>query len=237
MNDTRFSGNLGKEYDIFYQAVPYLLGLEKELGKILKEYIDKHWPQDFDGKIMVYDGGCGTGTTTEVALEADKRIHVIAIDNESVMLSQAREKLQKYKDRVTFIEADLLEAVKGFKDIQVFVSGFTIHNLSLAYRANLFKELGRVIVPCGLFINVDKVARNDETMHQKDLQAEFEMFKYFGKHGHPELEKGWTEHYLEDDKIRLTEKEYKDALENSGFKDVRFQSREYIDVIAITEKI
>lgn len=236
MNNARFSGDLGKEYDLFYQAFPYLLDLEGEVESILRTYINKHWPHDFDGNITVYDGGCGTGTTTEVVLRADKRVRVVAIDNEPTMLKQAQEKLQNYKDRITFVESDLLEAIRGFRDIHIFVSGFTIHNLPLSYRGELFKELGKVMGSGSLFINVDKIARDDEDLHQQDLQAEFEMFKYFTEHGHPELEKGWAEHYLEDDKIRLTEKECRETLGREGFKDVTFRSRKYLDVIVVAEK-
>ncbi|HTT86574.1 MAG TPA: methyltransferase domain-containing protein [Acidimicrobiales bacterium] len=57
----------------------------------------------------VLDAGCGTGRVTEMLLERDGDSRVVALDAAPSMLVEARRRLARFGDRVTFLRADLLE--------------------------------------------------------------------------------------------------------------------------------
>src|SRR5690348_7585666 len=61
------------------------------------------------GDERVLDAGCGSGRVTAQLLERLPEGHVIAVDNSRAMLDQARQTLAAFGERVTFVEADLLE--------------------------------------------------------------------------------------------------------------------------------
>src|SRR5438105_15197627 len=61
------------------------------------------------GDEVVLDAGCGSGRVTAQLLERLPRGRVIAADLSPAMLAEARNTLQAYADRLTFVEADLQE--------------------------------------------------------------------------------------------------------------------------------
>lgn len=60
------------------------------------------------GDERVLDAGCGSGKLTRSLLDRLPTGHVVAFDNSSSMLTEARRTLAAYGDRVTFVEGDLL---------------------------------------------------------------------------------------------------------------------------------
>lgn len=221
---------------MFKLAAPYYDAFEQEAGNLLAKYIKSRYPSDYLGPINVYEGGCGTGLTTKVLLDIDPRVRVFAIDNEPVLLDQARESFKEYGERVNFIESDLLEAIENLNELDIFVSVFTIHNMLPEYRENLFGKIGEKMKSGGLLINGDKIAQNDLEAHKKDLDAQLEALKIFTQKGQPELAEQWTKHYLEDDKIKMTESDQINLLEKSGFINISLSFRHLTDAIVIAEK-
>lgn len=232
----RFSGSIGHDYNIVKLIVPYYDEFEGKIGTLLSDYIKSKYADDFTGFIDVYEGGCGTGITTKIILDTDARVRVFAIDNEPDLLNQAREFLKSYSDRVVFIEADLLEALKKVENIDIFITASTIHNLQPKYRQELFEQIGKIIKTGGLYINADKIAKDDEEAHGKDLDTQLGMLKIFSEQGHPELEEPWRLHYLEDERIKFTESEQVNTLEQNGFINIKILFRHLLDVIIIAEK-
>ncbi|MBI4163165.1 MAG: methyltransferase domain-containing protein [Candidatus Aenigmarchaeota archaeon] len=150
-------------------------------------------------KISVIEIGFGTGITTKNVLEADKRIVVIAADNEIVMLKQAKFNLKNYIEnkRVTFV---LEDAVKFLKkqlpaSFDCFVSYATMHNFDKTYRSSVLKEIFRVLKPGGLFVNGDKYALDNRIEFKRSFGRQIQRYKnVFTKMGRPDLLEQWTRH-------------------------------------------
>lgn len=92
MNDKRFAGKAGEEYELFKIACPHFDYLESGIGEKIQEYFSN---KDID-IIKSIELGVGPDYSTLIALEADQRLHVTAIDNEEVMIGQAEEVLSDF---------------------------------------------------------------------------------------------------------------------------------------------
>jgi trans-aconitate 2-methyltransferase len=104
-----------------------------------------------EGDEVVLDAGCGSGRVTAQLLERLPRGRVLAADQSPAMLAEARRTLEPYTDRVTFVEADLLEIDRALKDpVDVVFSTATFH--WIADHDRLFKALHRVLKPRGRLV-------------------------------------------------------------------------------------
>jgi tRNA (cmo5U34)-methyltransferase len=225
----RFANVLGSEYNLFEKAVPHHDEFQDKVGETIKDYAATLQSD----VISVVEGGCGTGLTTIRVLGADKRIKVIGIDNEEKTIIQAKTILGDFVDRVTLEQEDLLEALRKLPDksVDIYTSVWVIHNLPPEYRAKLFPEIARVLKKGGLFINGDKYARDDESAYKQDFENQINAFDEFDKIERPDLKKEWTEHYRQDEKIKISESEQIKILEGLGFKDVKVQYRKGMEAI------
>lgn len=59
------------------------------------------------GDERVLDAGCGSGRLTEQLLERLPRGSVVALDGSVSMLAEARQRLARFGDRVTYVQADV----------------------------------------------------------------------------------------------------------------------------------
>ena len=64
---------------------------------------------DLRGDETVLDAGCGSGRVTEMLLERLPTGRVVAFDAAPSMLAEARTRLARFGDSVTFVEGDLLD--------------------------------------------------------------------------------------------------------------------------------
>ena len=229
MNTDRFANVLGDDYNLFNKAVPHHDEFQEKVAEIIKSY-SFSLPTD---NVLVVEGGCGTGITTARILEADKRIKVIGIDNEERTIKQARAILKDYENRVNLKKEDLLVALKAIPDksVDIFASVWVVHNLQPEYREQLFPEIARILKIGGLFINGDKYARNEADLQAQDLESQIMAFDVFDTLSRSDLKKEWTEHYREDEKIKITENEQIQILQGLEFKDVAVQYRKGMEAI------
>ncbi len=95
------------------------------------------------GDERVLDAGCGTGRVTERLLERLPRGEVVALDGSASMLARARERLGE--DRVTYVLADLNEALPVAPPVDAVLSTATFHWV-LDHDA-LFRNLAAVMRP------------------------------------------------------------------------------------------
>jgi trans-aconitate 2-methyltransferase len=112
---------------------------------------------ELTGDELVLDAGCGSGRVTAQLLERLPRGRVIAADHSSAMLDQARDSLSKgpWSDRVTFLQADLLE-IDHVLDTQVDVVFSTAvfhwiqdHPRLFAALHHVLRPSGRLVAQCG----------------------------------------------------------------------------------------
>jgi ubiquinone/menaquinone biosynthesis C-methylase UbiE len=225
--DDRFSNKIGLEYELFPLACPHYGLLQGWLPSPLSAFASKH-------KLVrprILEIGCGTGITTLQVCKQLPRAKVTALDVEGVMLDQARKVVPK---NVHLVQADALEYLKAQKprSFDMVVTAFCLHNMPPQYREDVYREMGRVqYVSRRCIVVIDKIAQNSILQHWEALKAQIEAFAIFREHGHPELQAEWTEHYLQDDRIRFTEKEHYHLLEVAGCTRTIHHCREGMDVL------
>lgn len=113
------------------------------------------------GDERVLDAGCGSGKLTASLLGRLPRGHVVAFDNSSSMLSEARRTLASFGDRVSFVQGDLLAlSLPEEAPVDVVFSTATFHWVldHDALFTRLFAALrpgGRLLAQCGGAGNLD----------------------------------------------------------------------------------
>ncbi|MGH8559922.1 MAG: class I SAM-dependent methyltransferase [Methylococcales bacterium] len=115
-------------------------------------------------RLSILELGCGTGLATEQLLKRVSRVQVLAIDDDAVRCYVAQDRIRIYKsdNAVEIRVADVMEYLEmsiqqgNFWDI--VVSAFTFHNWTRTYRELVLKKIKQVLIPGGLFLNVDYYA-------------------------------------------------------------------------------
>lgn len=108
----------------------------------------------------VLDLGAGTGTLTLCLLEAFPSAEVYAVDMDPTLIPLAVERTSGSGDRVHHFRADLREpgwheGIPG--DLNAVVTATSLHWLGPEELRALYRQLGRLIAPGGVFLNADHV--------------------------------------------------------------------------------
>jgi trans-aconitate 2-methyltransferase len=139
---------------------------------------------NLSGDETVLDAGCGSGRVTLQLLERLPRGSVIAADHSPSMLEEARKTLAAHADRVTFLQADLLDIhQKLHHQVQVIFSTAVFHWINDHPR--LFKALRQVLERQGKLVAQFGGGTNlRRFMHAADAVASHEPFanSLSGKH-------------------------------------------------------
>ncbi len=239
MKNKRFNNNTGRDYHLFSLGCPH----NDWMMDRLIEAIGTSFKGSVRDAIHILEVGCGPGFSTKRLLKLDGRLKVTAVDNEKVMIRQARKNLKRFVEekRVRLVFKDGLEFLKGQKSgsFDLFVSEFTLHNFQDDYREEVLREIFRILKQGGSFFNLDKYAHDDEKRHQKALSWQLRKFKeVYPNIGRDDLAEEWTKHYLEDEKPRIImrESESKKLMRIIGFKRVRIIARKRMEAIMVAEK-
>jgi len=229
MRENDFAQVLGDEYKLLHFAYPH----HDDFQKTVAETIASYFSDSKQEEIKVIEGGAGSGVTTSFLLKADPRIKVSAVDSAAKMLEQAKQILSEYSSRIVFELDDLLSYIQKQENssFDVFVAVWTIHNLQPEYRKDLFREIYRVLKPNGLFVSGDKYSVDDEVLHKSQLETQLERFKEFSATGNTKLADDWVKHNLEDEKIRITEKEQISMLQNAGLSSTEVVYRKDMEAV------
>lgn len=230
MRDNVFSSTLGEDYQLLKFSYPH----HDEFQKTVADEVAKHFAESDLKAVRVLEGGAGSGVTTSFLLEADSRIQVCAVDSAAAMLAQAKTILTDGINRVSLIESDLLTYARQQPDdsFDVFVAVWTLHNLPPEYRKDLFSEISRILRPGGLFVSGDKYTVDDITVHEQQLKIQLQRFKDFPTNN-PKVVDAWVSHNIEDEEIRISEKEQVELLEQVGLADVKVVYRQDMEAVII----
>lgn len=234
MNEQRFDGAIGQEYDLFCRAIPHY----DEFQDVVRTTLTDYFATKDQPEIKVLEIGYGTGFTTKKILSADPRIRVIGVDYNERMRAAARTALGDLSERVTFhvqgalsIMSDCLLASNVYDAI---VSAFTIHNFEQDYREEFLKQSHLLLKDGGLFLNADKYVKDTGSEFCKDLEWELKrMEEVFGKLGRQDLVEAWTDHYFEDahpDRI-MKEEESLRLMHRLGFRSPQFIYKKRLEVV------
>ena len=115
-----------------------------------------------EGHETVLDAGCGSGRVTEALLERLPHGRVIAADAAPSMLVEARRRLERFGDRVTFVECDLGQPLPIAGPVDAVLSTATFHwvldhDALFAHLAAVLRPGGRLVAQCGGAGNVASV--------------------------------------------------------------------------------
>lgn len=244
MTEKRFSGKIGEDYNLYKQVVTYYENFEENIARTVFSY-NKHNKlanEKSTKQYSILEIGCGTGLTTEPLLRRNLNAKITSVDNEPIMLNQAKKDLKKYvnQGRLELIEADALEYLKNYNgnNFNIFVSGFTLHNFNSQYRFEFLKEVFSKLSSNGLFVNGDKYSPSNPEEYKKAFAWELEIFKGFDIVGRPDLREKWVKHYYEDehpDKIMKLDEAVL-QMDRIGYKNIHTIEKVGLNGIMVAKK-
>ncbi len=231
----RFEGAIGREYVLFEETYPHF----NELQEAVANQISEHFQGETNYSVL--ELGCGPGPTTWRILDAVPDVHVTAIDNEPVMIDQAKKFLQQFTERLTLVTEDILEYLKGVTDstFDSVASGWTIHNFESRYRKEVIKEIYRVLKPGGLFVNGDKYAQDNLEKRLGDFNWSIQqLIEKMAHKGNNKICYEWILHMEIDESpnILMKETESIDLLKKEGFSDPKIIWREKMEAVMVATK-
>ena len=123
-----------------------------------------------EGDDTVLDAGCGTGRVTELLLARLPRGRVVALDASASMLEQARGRLARFGDRVTYVRADLEQPLPIDEPVDAVLSTATFHwvpdhDALFANLAAVLRPGGMLVAQCGGFGNVPPCSELQTDVH------------------------------------------------------------------------
>jgi SAM-dependent methyltransferase len=172
-SEKRFIGRLTEEYHLVALAYPHIEEFQSKVSSLAHEHLRTIQA----GKVV--EIGCGDGITTDLLLNGLGVHELVAIDNEPKMVEQAKRNLGLIDRPQNFsVEcADALAYLRTLEDtsVDVVATVWTLHNFLKEYRAQVVREIVRVLRPGGLFVNGDKYAQGPST-HAVALNQQLRRF-------------------------------------------------------------
>lgn len=109
------------------------------------------------------DLGCGNGILASAILSRYPDTSGILLDFSEPMIKKARDHLRSHAHSLRFVVADFSEtqwlvSIEGQAPFDVIVSGYAIHHLTDSRKRELYREILDLLVPGGVFINMDHVS-------------------------------------------------------------------------------
>jgi len=129
----------------------------EERFRVMFDVLEALLPDDF----VALDLACGPGAISQRLLDRFLRARCVAIDFDPVMLALGQGALGTYDGRLRWIDADLAEPgwVKsaGEAAVDAALSTTALHWLDAPELVEVYRELGALIRPGGVFLNGDNM--------------------------------------------------------------------------------
>jgi tRNA (cmo5U34)-methyltransferase len=122
-------------------------------------------------RIVLLDLGAGSGILIEKILKEFPDAICYYLDFSDDFMSVAREKLQKYGDRVTYIKSDFCMNWESEinENPNVITSMSAIHHLSNENKKELYKRCYNVLEENGWFFNIDEMKTLNDDAYMRSL--------------------------------------------------------------------
>lgn len=116
------------------------------------------------GDERVMDAGCGTGRVTEQLAERLPRGRVVALDGSPAMVDAARDRLERFGDRIEYVVADLGRPLPVCGLVDAVFSTATFHwvpdhDALFENLAAVTRRGGRLVAQCGGAGNIGRIKR------------------------------------------------------------------------------
>jgi len=236
--DAMFSGIIGREYEMLKLICPSSTEMSRLVGVEVGEYCKlKAEPQ------RIVELGGGTGITTLSILTADERLRVLSVDSEPAMQTQAKQSLQAWVDneRLEFSANDALSALRKLESdsVDIVASAYTLHNFEAGYRQQVIAEIYRVLKAGGQFINGDRYALDEISVHTLNTQREVAgYFKVLTEINRLDLLEQWVIHLFNDESENhiMRESVALQQLIDVGFERIQFKLRHDVNALLTAKK-
>jgi trans-aconitate 2-methyltransferase len=119
---------------------------------------------ELDDAGTIMDAGCGSGRVTELLAERVPNAQIVALDSSSSMIEQARGRLGRFGDRVTFVLANLMLPLPLEEPVDAVFSTATFHwvpdhDALFANLAGAMRPGAQLVAQCGGAGNLTSVIR------------------------------------------------------------------------------
>ena len=235
--DALFSGVIGQDYALLKLICPLMTDMSRLVGESVRDYSAK------TDNLKVVELGGGTGITTLALLTAREDLHVISIDNEPTMQNQAKQNLKPWHDkgRVDFNNQDALSALRTMAtaSADLVASAYTLHNFQADYRNDVVREIFRVLKPAGRFVNGDRYALDDISLHTRMIQEEVSgYFKVLTEINRLDLLEHWIVHLFSDESENhvMRESPALQQLQDAGFSNIAITNRMEVNALVTAVK-
>ena len=231
--ELRFSGKLGTEYELLTQACPHYFNFQNAVTESVK--------RDENESFTALEVGTGPGETTEIFVNHFLNAKIKCVDNEIEMIKKAKNNLKSFGNRISILYFDALEFVKSCdsNSIDVFFSGFTLHNFDKSYRKEFLKEVFRILKSGGQFINGDKYALDNLDERHKAFNWSIQRYlEVYPQNDRDDFCYDWIVHMGEDEnpKKLMIESDSIQEMKSIGFKNISITYREHMEAVLSAEK-
>ena len=181
---------------------------------------------DRPGARLVVDVASGPGAFLEALLEELPHCSGVWLDASEAMLEQARQRLGRFGDRVSFRLGDMTDlAAAGLPtNVDAVVSSRALHHLDRAGLASFYREAAGLLAPGGWLANLDHTGPGD--VWDRRLRAVRKRFigpaNDQGKHRH--------------DHPFTSVRDHLDGLAAAGFDDVEIAWKAFYTCLFVARK-
>jgi ubiquinone/menaquinone biosynthesis C-methylase UbiE len=115
------------------------------------------------------DLGGGTGALSDAILRARPGAHVTLLDVDVQMLAQARARLARFGERVTFVQASFHDPLPRADAV---VASLALHHIdALDAKARVYAAIRAALPPGGLLLNLDATVSADPVLAAQTFDA------------------------------------------------------------------
>ena len=117
----------------------------------------------------IVDLGSGDGRLLRLLKSERPSARAVAVDFSPVMLSALRKSFAG-DATVTIVEHNLDDLLPDLGEFDAVVSSFAIHHLAHERKRSLYEEISRLLLPGGVFSNLEHVSSPTNALHESFLE-------------------------------------------------------------------